>query len=275
MSPSPIAEPRLPESSPPPRRSGLRRPALGLLAAVAALAGCGPTFLERAIAEPGAVRLPAGGSLRTLRAGDGPIPHVDDRVRVTWVGRFADGKPVAAGAHEGPTLEIAPSVASPCWRDALTRMHVGEKARVVCGPDSAVGEEGPRVPPNTTVAFELELLAAGVAAQEPLPAGITLHTVHPGSGDRPAVSDRVKVHYEGRLADGTVFDSSPKGGEPVVLPLSGVIPCWRFAMQRMRVGEKAELTCAPDVAYGKKGSPPAIPPEATLTFDVELVGIEH
>jgi FKBP-type peptidyl-prolyl cis-trans isomerase FkpA len=83
----------------------------------------------------------------------------------------------------------------------------------------------------------------------------------------------VKVHYEGRLVDGTVFDSSYKRNEPVSFPLQGVVPCWTAGLQKMKVGEKAQLTCPSEVAYGEQGRPPTIPGGATLVFDVELLEV--
>ena len=83
----------------------------------------------------------------------------------------------------------------------------------------------------------------------------------------------MKVHYDGRLPDGTVFDSSRQRGEPAVFPLGGVIRCWTEGVGRMKVGERAVLTCPSDLAYGDRGQPPMIPGGATLIFDVELLEI--
>ncbi len=89
----------------------------------------------------------------------------------------------------------------------------------------------------------------------------------------PAATDQVKVHYEGRLIDGKVFDSSIARGEPATFPLNGVIACWTEGVQTMKVGGKAQLVCPANLAYGANGSPPTIPPQATLVFDVELLEI--
>ena len=90
----------------------------------------------------------------------------------------------------------------------------------------------------------------------------------------PTAADVVKVHYAGRLADGTEFDSSIARGEPATFPLSGVIACWTQGVAQMKVGGKATLVCPPDLAYGARGIPGVIPADATLTFEVELLGIE-
>jgi FKBP-type peptidyl-prolyl cis-trans isomerase FkpA/FKBP-type peptidyl-prolyl cis-trans isomerase FklB len=103
--------------------------------------------------------------------------------------------------------------------------------------------------------------------------GLIITTVKAGTGPSPALADRVKVHYTGRLVDGTTFDSSERRGEPVLFPLNGVIKCWTEALQLMKVGGKSKLVCPPELAYGERGAPPRILPGATLLFDVELVEI--
>jgi FKBP-type peptidyl-prolyl cis-trans isomerase len=96
-----------------------------------------------------------------------------------------------------------------------------------------------------------------------------------GDGREAARGDMVSVHYEGRLADGSVFDSS-EGGDPFVLTIGAgeVIRGWEIGLVGMCVGGKRRLVIPPRLAYGNKGVSGAIPPKATLTFDVELVSVE-
>jgi FKBP-type peptidyl-prolyl cis-trans isomerase FkpA len=101
--------------------------------------------------------------------------------------------------------------------------------------------------------------------------GVVIRTITPGTGASPALDDVVKVHYEGKLIDGTVFDSSIKRGQPAEFPLKGVVPCWTEGLQKMKKGEKAQIVCPSSAAYGDRGSPPSIPPGATLSFEVELL----
>ena len=103
--------------------------------------------------------------------------------------------------------------------------------------------------------------------------GAIVKTIKEGSGPKPAATDKVKVHYQGTLTDGTVFDSSIKRGEPATFPLNGVIKCWTEGLQQVKVGGKAHLVCPANIAYGDRGSPPTIKPGATLVFDVELLEI--
>ncbi len=103
--------------------------------------------------------------------------------------------------------------------------------------------------------------------------GLIITTLKPGTGPSPKATDKVKVHYHGTLADGTVFDSSVQRGEPIVLPLNSVIRCWTEGVQLMKVGGKSKLVCPSDIAYGDQGRPPTIKPGATLVFEVELLEI--
>ncbi|MBN2369602.1 MAG: FKBP-type peptidyl-prolyl cis-trans isomerase [Vicinamibacteria bacterium] len=116
------------------------------------------------------------------------------------------------------------------------------------------------------------------AAKEPgavrMPSGLVFRSLSPGNGAKPAADAVVKVHYEGTLTNGTVFDSSIKRGEPVEFPLGRVIPCWTEGLQQMKVGEKAKLVCPSSIAYGDQGRPPSVPGGATLVFEVQLLEIK-
>ncbi len=104
--------------------------------------------------------------------------------------------------------------------------------------------------------------------------GLVYRSLKEGKGANPAASDIVKVNYRGTLIDGTEFDSSYKRGEPAEFPLNGVIKCWTEGVGKMKVGGKAKLTCPPEIAYGEQGTPGGpIPPQATLSFEVELLAI--
>jgi FKBP-type peptidyl-prolyl cis-trans isomerase FkpA len=105
------------------------------------------------------------------------------------------------------------------------------------------------------------------------PSGLVYIEEQAGTGDSPKATDTVKVHYEGKLTDGTVFDSSLQRGQPAEFPLNGVIRCWTEGLQKMKVGGKAKLVCPSSIAYGDQGSPPRIPGGATLSFEVHLLDI--
>ena len=115
------------------------------------------------------------------------------------------------------------------------------------------------------------------SASEPASAsssGYTITHVKVGAGSSPEATDTVLVHYHGTFPDGRGFDSTVDRGAPARFPLNRVIPCWTQGVAEMRVGGKALLICSPDVAYGERGKPPKIPPNATLHFDLELIGIQ-
>jgi FKBP-type peptidyl-prolyl cis-trans isomerase FklB len=106
-----------------------------------------------------------------------------------------------------------------------------------------------------------------------LPSGLQYKEITTGNGRAPRLTDKVKCHYEGRLLDGTVFDSSYRRGQPAEFPVNGVIQGWVEALQRMPVGSKWQLFIPSDLAYGERGTGQAIGPNETLIFDIELLDI--
>jgi len=119
--------------------------------------------------------------------------------------------------------------------------------------------------------------ALAAAAKEPgasvTSSGLVYKSLKDGTGAAPKATDTVKVNYKGTLVDGTKFDASADHGGPITFPLNRVIPCWTEGVQKMKVGGKAKLTCPSAIAYGPRGAGGVIPPNATLVFEVELVGI--
>jgi FKBP-type peptidyl-prolyl cis-trans isomerase FkpA len=115
--------------------------------------------------------------------------------------------------------------------------------------------------------------AAKEAGAVVTPSGLVYRALKDGAGASPAATDTVKVHYKGTFPDGKEFDSSYSRGQPAEFPLNGVIKCWTEGLQRMKVGGKAKLTCPSAIAYGARGAGSVIPPNATLLFEVELLGV--
>ncbi|BES86095.1 peptidyl-prolyl cis-trans isomerase [Pectobacterium araliae] len=103
--------------------------------------------------------------------------------------------------------------------------------------------------------------------------GLQFRVLTQGDGAIPARQDRVRVHYTGRLIDGSVFDSSVERGQPAEFPVSGVIPGWIEALTLMPVGSKWELYIPHNLAYGERGAGASIPPFSALIFEVELLEI--
>ncbi|MDE6535107.1 MAG: FKBP-type peptidyl-prolyl cis-trans isomerase [Muribaculaceae bacterium] len=106
-----------------------------------------------------------------------------------------------------------------------------------------------------------------------LPSGLQYEVIEEGKGPKPEAGDQVKVHYTGRLIDGTVFDSSVERGEPATFGVTQVIPGWVEALQLMPAGSKWRLHIPSDLAYGPHGAGGVIGPNSTLIFDVELLEV--
>ncbi len=117
--------------------------------------------------------------------------------------------------------------------------------------------------------------AAAIAAGKPetTASGLIYESIKDGTGAQATPNDSVQVHYRGTLTDGKEFDSSFKRGQPATFPLNRVIPCWTEGVAKMKEGGKAKLTCPPGIAYGSRGAGSAVPPNATLNFEVELIKV--
>ncbi|AXI04328.1 FKBP-type peptidyl-prolyl cis-trans isomerase [Aquirhabdus parva] len=102
--------------------------------------------------------------------------------------------------------------------------------------------------------------------------GLQYEVIKEGTGAQPTADDQVQVHYEGKMLDGTVFDSSIARGQPVTFPLTGVIPGWTEGLQLMKEGAKYRFYIPSKLAYGETGAS-TIPPNSVLTFDVELIKV--
>ena len=155
----------------------------------------------------------------------------------------------------GRPLKVDPKVFAP-----KIQQLVQARAGVVAEKEKKVG-----------VAFLAK--AAGEPGAKKTASGAIVTTIKEGKGPSPKAADTVKVHYQGTLVDGTVFDSSIQRGQPATFPLGNVIKCWTEGVQEIKVGGKSRLVCPADIAYGDRGSPPTIKPGATLVFEVELLEI--
>jgi len=151
-------------------------------------------------------------------------------------------------------------------------------------PALSIDEWGPRVQPfaqargqrvaekeKVASATYLTTAAAATGAVR-TDSGLVYTELVAGTGQAPAATDVVRVHYRGTLRDGTEFDSSYARNEPTEFPLDRVIPCWTQGVQRMKVGGKARLVCPADLAYGDNGNQD-IPGGAALVFEVELLAV--
>lgn len=103
--------------------------------------------------------------------------------------------------------------------------------------------------------------------------GLQYKVINTGKGKVPSATDKVTVHYTGKLIDGTVFDSSVERNDPITFELNGVIPGWTEALQLMHEGDKWMLYIPYELAYGERGAGEQIPPYSTLIFEVELIKV--
>jgi peptidylprolyl isomerase len=167
---------------------------------------------------------------------------------------FVIALPACGGAETPTPLPTATPVPEPT--------ATAEPAASAAGQDSAA----------SATEFTSQFLTGDVKTTA---SGLQYIMVEEGSGPTPQPGDLVQVHYAGKLADGTEFDSSYKRNEPIQFPLGQgmVIPGWEEGIALLKVGSKARLIIPPELAYGERGAGGVIPPNATLYFEVELVGI--
>jgi FKBP-type peptidyl-prolyl cis-trans isomerase FkpA len=147
----------------------------------------------------------------------------------------------------------------------------GEESTPAVEQPAAAPEATPAAPEASQAAPEAAPAAVGETIT--LPSGVKLTHRVIGTGPNPSATDRVTVHYHGTFPDGKVFDSSVDRGTPATFPLDRVIDCWTEGVQLIKEGGKAQLICPPQTAYGERGQPPLIPPNATLQFEVELIKV--
>lgn len=136
-----------------------------------------------------------------------------------------------------------------------------------------------QLPPSGSDAKPAPAASAATAASnsemKTTASGLKYQVLKQGTGAvSPKATDTVKVHYHGTLLNGTVFDSSVERGEPISFPLNRVIAGWTEGLQLMKVGDKFKFEIPAKLAYGENSPTPAIPPNSTLVFEVELLGIE-
>lgn len=224
-----------------------------------------------------------------IAEGDGDATVSGDRVMMDFsiwredgviVGRSADsGGPMSFTIGSGELFEG--------WDEGAAGMKVGGQRQLVIPPELAFGDQGagPAIPAGTTLIVEMTLLeivevpkATEVDEGDYITtdSGLMYYDIVAGDGAEAVAGQSVTVHYTGWLEDGSVFDSSVERGQPFPFNLGtgGVIAGWDEGVAGMKIGGKRQLVIPSDLAYGEQGSPGAIPPGATLIFEVELLATE-
>jgi peptidylprolyl isomerase len=229
-----------------------------------------------------------------VEEGTGTTPKPGDLVKVHYSGTLEDGTKFDSSYDRGEPIEfiLGRGQVIPGWDEGIGLMKVGGKAKLIIPPDLAYGEQGAGgvIPPNATLNFDVELVAAEPGPPPPPDAptqvdeadytttdsGLKYYDLEEGSGDLPKNGQMATVHYTGWLEDGTMFDSSLLRGQPFSFPVGAgqVIPGWDEGVASMKVGGKRQLKIPADLAYGEQGAGGVIPPNATLIFEVELLEVK-
>jgi len=203
--------------------------------------------------------------------GAGDTPQRGDFVVVHYTGTLEDGTKFDSSLDRGEpaVFQIGVGQVIPGWDEGVGSMKIGGKRRLIIPPELGYGAAGAGnvIPPNATLIFDVELL--GIPR-------VKVEDIEVGDGAAADEGNTLVVHYTGTLEDGTKFDSSLDRNQPIefVLGAGQVIPGWEQGFEGMKVGGKRRLTIPPELAYGSQGAGSAIPPNATLNFEVELLEIK-
>ena len=211
-------------------------------------------------------------------AAAGDTPLVDDTARLNYSVGYQIGSD-----FKYQEIEIRPEAVIQGIRDALSdsdaKLSPGEMKRLMAELGKELAERKQKVRAKmleerlheSRQFHEKNKQKTGVVTTE---SGLQYRVIESGRGEHPKVNDKVLVHYRGKLLDGTEFDSSYRHGKPANLQVDKLIKGWSEALQLMKRGDRWQIYLPPDIAYGETGSPPAIPPNSSLIFDVYLLAIE-
>ncbi|MES2726561.1 MAG: FKBP-type peptidyl-prolyl cis-trans isomerase [Bacteroidota bacterium] len=250
--------------------------------------------MKATMTDPNEITTASGLKVRVTEKGSGRKVMKGDKVTAHYTGTLIDGKKFDSSRDGGKpfSFTVGAGQVIPGWDEGFQLLNVGDKAIFTIPYNLAYGENGMGgvIPPKATLIFDVEVVDA-VESPKPKPAvpfvvdgldtvrmqsGLRFIKVESGTGEKAQQGKYVSVHYTGYLMDGKKFDSSVERGEPIQFQLGRgmVIKGWEEGIELMHVGDKMRFIIPSELAYGEKGAPGAIPPNATLIFDCELVGLE-
>ncbi len=234
---------------------------------------------------------PSGLKYKILEHGKGKKAAAGSIVSVNYTGKFLNDSVFDSSYKRGKPIDFTLGAGQVIkgWDEGVALLHVGDKAEFLIPPELAYGSrQTGTIPANSTLKFEVELMDVkepvkveeyNVKEKDTLTAANGLKYIIVKEAKKDAVAatagHKVSVHYSGYLTDGKMFDSSVKRNQPFefTLGVGQVIKGWDEGVALMKEGEKCRFIIPYQLAYGERGYPGAIPPKATLIFDVELLKV--
>jgi peptidylprolyl isomerase len=236
----------------------------------------------------------SGLKVKITEKGNGKQVIKGDKVTAHYTGTLEDGKKFDSSKDRNQpfSFKVGTGQVISGWDEGFQLLSIGDKATFTIPSNLGYGANGAGgvIPPNATLFFDVEVIDA-VASPTPkaavpydvtgldtikMQSGLRFLKIESGTGEKAQQGKYVSVHYTGYLMDGKKFDSSVERGEPIEFQLGKgmVIKGWEEGIELMHVGDKMRFIIPSELAYGEKGAPGAIPANATLIFDCELVGVQ-
>ncbi len=233
---------------------------------------------------------PSGLKYKLLEMGTGKKVEAGDMVTVHYTGTLPDGTKFDSSKDRNQpfSFKVGGGQVILGWDEGLRLLNVGDKAILTVPSGLGYGDRAMgKIPSNSTLIFEIEVIETkspvvavpfNIEGKEVLTtaSGLKYVYIEKGNGPQAENGKTVDVHYTGYLMDGRKFDSSVERGDPISFPLGQgmVIKGWEEGIALMKVGDKMRIIIPSELGYGANGAGSVIPPNSTLIFDVELVGVK-
>lgn len=247
--------------------------------------------------DPDLKEIAPGLWFRDVKEGLGEVCPAGASVTVHYAGWLTDGTEFDSSRKRGETAQFSLNGVIRGWTLGIPGMKPGGIRKLVIAPAMGYGDQNKgKIPPNSTLIFEVELISANAPAPRTAPQqssqpykmidgsdstatdpglrevtpGVKARDLKEGSGEPVKPGATVNIHYVGWLTDGTVFDSSRARGEPATFPLGDLVAGWQEGIPGMKPGGVRKLVIAPEKGYGSRASG-KIPANSTLIFEIELL----